>query len=284
MQKYIEKADILIEALPYIQKFNGTVVVIKYGGSAMTDEKIKQSVIGDISFMKMVGIKPIVVHGGGPFINEALKKSNIAPKFKNGLRITDENTIKIAESVLSGNVNKSIVSDFQKHGMQACGISGKDGKLIVAKKSDENIGYVGEIEKINPKIINTLIDNDFVPVISPIGTDEDGNTYNINADYAANELAIALKANKLVFMTDIDGLLEDQNDKKTLISKVNLKTIDKMIKEGRIKGGMIPKIKSCKKAFENGVKSVHIINGNIKHALLLEIYTNEGIGTIIEKD
>lgn len=284
MQKYIEKADILIEALPYIQKFNETVVVIKYGGSAMTDEKIKQSVIGDISFMKMVGIKPIVIHGGGPFINEALKKSNIAPKFKNGLRVTDENTIKIAESVLSGNVNKSIVSDFQKHGMQACGISGKDGKLIVAKKSDENIGYVGEIEKINPKIINTLIDNDFVPVISPIGTDEDGNTYNINADYAANELAIALKANKLVFMTDIDGLLEDENDEKSLISKVNVKTIDKMIEEGQIKGGMIPKINSCKKAVENGVKSVHIINGNIKHALLLEIYTNQGIGTIIERD
>ena len=284
MQKYIEKADILIEALPYIQKFNETVVVIKYGGSAMTDEKIKQSVIGDISFMKMVGIKPIVIHGGGPFINEALKKSNIAPKFKNGLRVTDKNTIEIAESVLSGNINKSIVSDFQKHGMQACGISGKDGKLIVAKKSDENIGYVGEIEKINPKIINTLIDNGFVPVISPIGTDEDGNTYNINADYAANELAIALKANKLVFLTDIDGLLEDENDNKSLISRINVKIINEMTKSGQIKGGMIPKIKSCKKAIENGVKSVHIINGNIKHALLLEIYTNEGIGTIIERD
>lgn len=284
MQKYIEKADILIEALPYIQKFNETVVVIKYGGSAMTDEKIKQSVIGDISFMKMVGIKPIVVHGGGPFINEALTKSNITPKFKNGLRVTDENTIKIAESILSGSVNKSIVSDFQKHDCQACGISGKDGKLIIAKKSDKNIGYVGEIEKINPKIINTLIDNGFVPVISPIGTDEDGNTYNINADYVANELAIALKANKLVFMTDIDGLLEDENDKNTLISKINVKTINDMIKSGQIKGGMIPKINSCKKAVENGVKSVHIINGNIKHALLLEIYTNEGIGTIIERD
>ncbi len=284
MQKYIEKADILIEALPYIQKFNGTVVVIKYGGSAMIDENIKQSVIGDISFMKMVGIKPIVVHGGGPFINEALKKSNINPQFKNGLRVTDENTIKIVEGTLSGEVNKSIVSDFQKHGMLSCGISGKDCKLIVAKKSDENIGFVGEIEKINPKIINTLIDNDFVPVISPIGTDENGNTYNINADYAANELAIALKANKLVFMTDIDGLLEDENDKKTLISKVNVKTINKMIEEGKIKGGMIPKINSCKKAVENGVKSVHIINGNIRHALLLEIYTNQGIGTIIERD
>ena len=235
MQQYIEKADILIEALPYIQKFNKTVVVIKYGGSAMIDEKIKQSVIGDISFMKMVGIKPIVVHGGGPFINEALKKSNINPQFKNGLRVTDENTVKIVETTLSGEVNKSIVSDFQKHGMLSCGISGKDGKLIVAKKSDENIGFVGEIEKINPKIINTLIDNDFVPVVSPIGTDENGNTYNINADYAANELAIALKANKLVFMTDIDGLLEDENDKKTLISKINVNTIDKMIEEGKIK-------------------------------------------------
>lgn len=283
MDKYIHKADILMEALPYIRKFNGKTVVIKYGGSAMTDPEIKNSVIGDISFMKMVGISPVVVHGGGPFINEALEKEQIVPEFKNGLRVTDEQTMKVVESVLSGKVNKSIVSDFQRYGLKAVGISGKDGFLLEAEKSPKDIGFVGEITQTNPQIIETLLANDFVPVISPVGTDKYGNTYNINADYAAVEIAIALKAAKLVFMTDIDGIREDEHNPNTLISRITHQKITELIHEKIITGGMIPKVASCTKAIEAGVNSVHIINGQVKHSLLLEIYTKDGIGTIIEE-
>ncbi len=284
VEKYIEKADILIEAMPYIRKFNGATVVIKYGGSAMTDEEIKNLVIGDISFMKMVNISPVIIHGGGPTINEALEQANIQPEFKDGLRVTDKATIKIVERVLSGELNKSIVSDFQRYGLKAVGISGKDGLLIEAQKSPADIGYVGEITNINPQVVETLIKNDFVPVISPVGTDKKGNTYNINADYAAVELAIALKASKLVFITDTEGILEDAARPETLISRATPDEILKMIDNGSIKGGMIPKVKSCIKAIQSGVKSVHIINGKVRHALLLEIYTKAGIGTIIEEN
>ncbi len=284
MEQYIEKADILIEAMPYIRKFSGNTVVIKYGGSAMTDEEIKKQVIGDISFMKMVGISPVIIHGGGPAINEALEGANIKPEFKNGLRVTDEATVNIVETVLSGKLNKSIVSDFQKHGLKAAGISGKDGLLIEAKKNAADIGFVGEITKINPEIIDALIKTGIVPVISPVGTDKDGNTYNINADYAAVEIAIALNAQKLVFMTDIEGIRADENDPETLISSVTPEQVLKMIDDGKITGGMIPKVQSCVRAVKSGVKSVHIINGKTKHALLLEIYTKDGIGTIIEEN
>lgn len=283
LQKYIDKAETLVEAMPYINKFNGQTVVIKYGGSAMTDEQIKHSVIGDIAYLKAVGINPVVVHGGGPAINQALKTAGIEPEFKNGLRVTDKQTVITVEEVLSGMVNKSIVSDFQKHQTKAVGISGKDGLLIEALKSPDDIGYVGEIFRVNPQIIQTLINSSFIPVISPIGTDENGETYNINADHAAVEIAIALKANKLVFMTDIDGVRQDAENPDSLLSKITPSEIDKMIKDKSISGGMIPKVKSCARAIKSGVKSVHIINGKIKHSLLLEIYTHDGIGTVIEE-
>ena len=282
-EKYIKKAEILVEAMPYINKFNGKTVVIKYGGSAMTDPKLRQSVIGDIAYLKAVGINPVVVHGGGPEINKALKIEGIEPEFKNGLRVTDDKTVQTVEKVLSGAVNKAIVSDFQKHNTLAVGISGKDGLLIEALKSSDDIGYVGEIFKINPKIIQTLTDSSFVPVISPIGTNKSGETFNINADHAAVEIAIALKATKLVFLTDTDGVRKDENDPSTLLSKITPSDIESMIKDKCITGGMIPKVKSCAKAIQSGVKSVHIINGKINHSLLLEIYTNDGIGTIIEE-
>lgn len=282
IEKYIKKAETLVEAMPYINKFNGQTVVIKYGGSAMTDEDLKASTIGDIAYLKAVGINPVVVHGGGPAINKALKIAGIEPQFKNGLRVTDKQTVETAEEVLSGLVNKSIVSEFQKHKTKAVGISGKDGLLLEALKSPDDIGFVGEIFRVNPQIIKTLTDSSFVPVISPIGTDENGETYNINADHAAVEIAIALKAAKLVFMTDIDGVRQDAEKAETLISRLTPAQIDSMIKDKSINGGMIPKVKSCARAIKSGVKSVHIINGKIKHSLLLEIYTHDGIGTIIE--
>lgn len=282
-EKYIKKAETLVEAMPYINKFNGKTVVIKYGGSAMTDELLRESVIGDIAYLKAVGINPVVVHGGGPAINKALMVEGIEPEFKNGLRVTDKKTVKTVEKVLSGDINKTIVSDFQKHNTAAVGISGKDGCLIEALKSTDDIGYVGEIFKVNPKIVETLINSSFIPVISPIGTNEQGETFNINADHAAVEIAIALKATKLVFLTDTDGVRKDEDDPLSLLSKITPSEIDLMIKNKNITGGMIPKVKSCARAIKSGVKSVHIINGKIKHSLLLEIYTNDGIGTIIEE-
>ena len=287
IEKAVKKADILIEAMPYINKFHNKIVVVKYGGSAMTDEKIKESTISDIAFMKMVGIKPVIVHGGGPEINAQLKLSNIEPNFVNGIRVTDEKTMKTVEMVLSGQINKSIVSEFQKNNTKAVGISGKDGLLIEAvKKTQDNVdfGFVGDIKNINPEIINSLIENDFIPVISPVGGDKDGNTYNINADIAAVEIAIKLNAAKLVFLTDIEGIRMDENNPESLISKIKPQAALDLIKKGNIKGGMIPKTECCVKAVQNGVDSVHIINGKINHSILLEIYTKDGIGTVIEEE
>lgn len=287
IEKAVKKADILIEAMPYINKFHNKIVVVKYGGSAMTDEKIKESTISDIAFMKMVGIKPVIVHGGGPEINAQLKLSNIEPNFVNGIRVTDEKTMKTVEMVLSGQINKSIVSEFQKNNTKAVGISGKDGLLIDAvKMTQDNIdfGFVGDIKDINPEIINSLIENDFIPVISPVGGDKDGNTYNINADIAAVEIAIKLNAAKLVFLTDIEGIRMDENNPESLISKIKPQSALELIEKGNIKGGMIPKTECCVKAVQNGVDSVHIINGKISHSILLEIYTKDGIGTVIEEE
>lgn len=284
IKKATQKADILLEAMPYINKFHNKTVVIKYGGSAMTDENIRNLVIGDIAFMKMVGINPVIVHGGGPEINAQLKMSNIEPNFVNGIRVTDKATMKTVEMVLSGQINKSLVSDFQRHNAKAVGISGKDGLLIEAQKKqgEVDLGYVGDIVNINPEIIQSLVNADFIPVISPVGTDKEGNTYNINADVAAVEIAIKLKASKLVFLTDIEGIRENENDPNSLIPTINPKQANIMIENGNIKGGMIPKTQCCIKAVENGVNSVHIINGKINHSLLLEIYTKDGIGTVME--
>jgi len=287
MQKYIDKVEVLIEALPYIKEFNGKTVVIKYGGSAMTNDNIKKTIIQDITLMKLVGMKPVIVHGGGPEINNILKQLGKEPEFINGLRVTDAETIDIVEMVLTGKVNKSIVSELQKQDIKSVGISGKDGMLIEAKKKLTNnidLGFVGEIEKINPEILHTLINNDFVPIVSPVGTDKEGNSYNINADYAAIAIAGALKAEKLVFLTDVEGILKDFNDKSSVISILTPQDIKVLIDDEIITGGMIPKSECCVKAIEQGVSSVHIIDGRLEHSLLLEIFTKKGIGTIITED
>lgn len=284
---YIHKAKILVEALPYINKFQHTITVIKYGGSAIADENLKKNVIEDISFLKMVGLKVVVVHGGGKKINQALEKNNIKINFNNGLRVTDKESIEIVESVLSGIINKSLVSDFNKLNVNAVGISGKDANVLIAEKLIKNnidLGFVGEIKNVNTDLILTLLDNGFLPVISPISTDEQGQSFNVNADMAAVEIAKALNASKLVFMTDIDGILTNFEDKTSLISQLNIKTAQTLIENKSVSGGMIPKLESCINAVNNGVKAVHIINGKILHSLLLEIYTKEGIGTIITKE
>lgn len=285
MQKYIEKASVLIEAMPYLNEFHGKTVVIKFGGAAMVDNKIKKSVTRDIAFMKMVGINPVIVHGGGPEINEALKLQKIEPKFVNGLRVTDPNTMKTVETVLSGKINKALVSEFQKNNVSAVGISGKDGLLIEAKKKEGEVdlGLVGDITNINTKIIESLINSDFVPVISPVGSDKEGNTFNINADIAASEIAIKLNAAKLIFLTDSNGVLFKEDDENSVISELIPDEIKLLVENGTIKGGMIPKVNYATKAVKNGVNSVHIINGKILHSLLLEIFTKDGIGTIIEE-
>ena len=286
MEKYIEKAKILIEALPYIKEFNSKIFVIKYGGSAMVDEKMKESVIEDIVLMKLVGLKPVIVHGGGKEISDLLNKVGIQSSFVGGLRVTDQDTVDVVEMVLSGKVNKSIVQLIQNHDINAAGISGKDGgTLKVVKKLSEgqDIGYVGEIKEVNTKLILSLIDNDFIPVIAPLGTDMEGQTYNINADYAASAIAGALKAEKLFFLTDVEGVLLDIKDPNSLISKITLDEVKTYTSEGVISGGMIPKVQCCVEGIEAGVKNVHILDGRVEHCLLLEIFTKSGVGTMFGK-
>lgn len=277
------KAEVLIEALPYIQKFNRKIIVVKYGGSAMVDEELKKKVIEDVVLLKLVGFKPIIVHGGGKEISKWVDKVGMETHFVNGLRVTDVPTMEIAEMVLN-RVNKSLVSLVQKLGVEACGISGKDGEILkVTKKlsNGEDIGFVGEVKEVNPKLILDLIENDFLPVICPVGTDENGNSYNINADDAACAIAKAVKAEKLAFLTDIEGVYRDKDDPGTLISELDLEEAHELIKDGYIGGGMLPKLNNCIDAVENGVSRVHIMDGRIPHCLLLEIFTNNGIGTAI---
>ena len=287
MQEYINKAKNLIEALPYIKSFSGKTIVIKYGGSAMLNEELKQSVLQDIVLMKLVGIRPVIVHGGGPEINKMLKQIDKKPEFINGLRVTDEETMEIVEMVLSGKVNKDIVMNIQNQGFNAAGISGKDGNILKARKKlidGQDAGLIGEVTEVNPHLIKILIENDFIPVIAPTGMDEHGNTYNINADYAASAVAGALEAEKLVFLTDIAGVLRDINDNKSIISNMTVSEAKNLIKDGTISGGMIPKVDCCIEGVEKGVKTVHILDGRIEHSLLLEIFTDTGIGTMINKD
>lgn len=277
------KAEVLIEALPYIQKFNRKIIVVKYGGSAMVDEELKKKVIEDVVLLKLVGFKPIIVHGGGKEISKWVDKVGMETHFVNGLRVTDVPTMEIAEMVLN-RVNKSLVSLVQNLGVEACGISGKDGEILkVTKKlsNGEDIGFVGEVKEVNPKLILDLIENDFLPVICPVGTDENGNSYNVNADDAACAIAKAVKAEKLAFLTDIEGVYRDKDDPGTLISELDLEEAQKLIKDGYIGGGMLPKLNNCIDAVENGVSRVHIMDGRIPHCLLLEIFTNNGIGTAI---
>ena len=282
-QKYLEKAEVLIEALPYIQRFNRKIIVVKYGGSAMVDEELKKHVIQDVTLLKLVGFKPIIVHGGGKEISRWVSKVGKEPKFINGLRVTDEETMELAEMVL-GKVNKELVSLVQSLGVKAVGISGKDGGLLKVEKKysgGQDIGFVGNITEVNPKILSDLLDNDFLPIVCPIGMDEDFLTYNINADDAACAIAKAMKAEKLAFLTDIEGVYKNPDDPESLISKLFVKDAKELINNGNVGGGMIPKLQNCIDAIEQGVSRVHILDGRIKHCLLLEIFTNKGIGTAI---
>ncbi|HCX64371.1 MAG TPA: acetylglutamate kinase [Eubacteriaceae bacterium] len=287
MEKDQSKVTTLIEALPYIQRFNQKIVVIKYGGSAMTDEGLKESVVKDIVLMKLVGMKPVVVHGGGKKINELLEKVGKEPEFVDGLRVTDQETMELVEMVLSGNVNKNIVELFQKEGQKAVGISGKDGKTLIAQKKrssqGKDIGFVGDITSVQTDLLKSLIEDDFVPVIASIATDAAGNTYNINADDVASAIAGALQAEKLIYLTDVEGVLKDVADQQSLISRIEIDEIEEYKSENIITGGMIPKIENCAKSVLQGVGSVHILDGRREHSLLLEIFTNLGIGTMIYK-
>ena len=286
MKNVIEKAEVLIEALPYIKKFYGKIVVIKYGGSALVNPEIKETIIKDIVLMKLVGMKPVIVHGGGPDINSFLDKMDIKPKFINGLRVTDPETMQIVEMVLAGKLNKSIVTDIELQGVKAVGISGKDGGILSAYKIDNgdvDYGCVGDVKAVDTSLIETLLDKDFIPVIAPIGKDEKGNTYNINADYAGVAIAGALNAEKLVFLTDVEGVMKDVHNPNSIMSFIKSSDVQNLINDGTISGGMIPKIRCCLAGVEAGVKNVHILDGRVEHCLLLEIFTQKGIGTMISK-
>ena len=285
-KKIMEKAETLIEALPYIQRFNRKIIVVKYGGSAMADETLKRSVIKDVVLLKLVGFKPIIVHGGGKEISRWVGKVGMEPRFVNGLRVTDGETMEIAEMVLN-KVNKSLVSMVQELGVEAVGISGKDGGLLKCEKKlsgGQDIGFVGSITDVNPKIIHDLLERDFLPIICPIGYDESGQSYNINADDAAFAISRAVHAEKLAFLTDVEGVYRDPADKSTLISELTTSQMSELLGSGMVGGGMLPKLQNCLDAVENGVSRVHIMDGRIAHCLLLEIFTNRGIGTAILKD
>lgn len=286
-QKYLDKAEVLIEALPYIQRFNRKIIVVKYGGSAMVDEQLKKTVIQDVVLLKLVGFKPIIVHGGGKEISRWVSKVGKEPKFINGLRVTDKETMELAEMVLN-KVNKELVALVQSLGVKAVGVSGKDGNLLQVEKKYSNgqdIGFVGNITEVNPKILSDLLEKDFLPIVCPVGMDENFQTYNINADDAACAIAKQMHAEKLAFLTDIEGVYRDPEDPSTLISKLFVKEARDLIDSGNVGGGMIPKLQNCVDAIEGGVSRVHILDGRIKHCLLLEIFTDKGIGTaILRKD
>lgn len=287
MDKLIEKANILAEALPYINKLAGKTVVIKYGGNVM-DAGTIQTILEDIALLKIVGVNPVVVHGGGPAINEMLEKLKIKASFHNGLRITDKSTIEVVEMVLSGKVNKTITAKINSLGVKAIGICGKDSNLILADKIGEvegvDLGYVGVIKDINTKLIKLLVKDEYIPVIASLGVSDKGESLNINADTVASEMAKALKAEKLIYLTDVDGVRRDPNDKNSLLNFTRPSELKELIKQGAITGGMIPKVQACIEGVHNGIKNVHIINGGVPHPIMLEIFTHSGIGTMVEKD
>ena len=286
MNQILSKAEVLIEALPYIQRFNRKIIVVKYGGSAMSNVELQKNVIKDVALLKLVGFKPIIVHGGGKEISRWVGKVGKEAKFINGLRVTDEETMEIAEMVLN-KVNKSLVTMVEELGVKAVGISGKDGGLLQVDKKyadGQDIGYVGDVKQVNPKVLYDLLEKDFLPIVAPIGLGDDFQTYNINADDAACAIAKAVNAEKLAFLTDIEGLYRDINDKSSFISRLTAEQADELIAQGCIGGGMLPKLGNCTSAVRNGVNRVHILDGRIPHCLLLEIFTNEGIGTAIVAD
>ena len=278
----VVKAQVLNDALPYIRKYHDKVVVIKYGGNAMTSEELKNAVMSDIVLLSLVGIKTVLVHGGGPEISEMLKKVGIASRFVNGLRYTDADTAEIVRMVLAGKINKSLVSLLERHGGQAIGLCGSDGGMIGVKKleAEEDLGFVGEITSVNVQPITDALDKGYIPVIATVATDKEGQAYNVNADTAAARIAAALKAESLLLMTDIRGLLRDKDDESTLIPEVQVSEVPSLVRQGIISGGMIPKIECCVEAVRRGVSKTFIIDGRIKHSILIEILSNEGIGTL----
>ncbi len=280
----MERAEVLVQALPYIKKYNGKIVVIKYGGNAMVNETLKHQVMEDIVLLSLIGVKVVLVHGGGPEISEMMNKLGKKAQFVEGLRVTDKETVDIAQMVLAGKINKTLVNYIQMNGGRAMGISGIDGKLIESKIKDEKLGFVGTIEKVNIEPVIDLLENGYIPVVSTIGCDDMGNSYNINGDTAAAHIAGALKAERLIMMTDIEGVLKDKNDPNTLIPEVRFSEIDQMIKDGTIVGGMIPKINCCKDAIALGVKNVIVMDGRVPHSVLMEILTDEGAGTMVIED
>ena len=286
MQEVLQKAEVLIEALPYIQKFNRKIIVVKYGGSAMSNEELQKNVIKDVTLLKLVGFKPIIVHGGGKEISKWVGKVGKEARFVNGLRVTDEETMEIAEMVL-GKVNKRLVTMVQELGVNAVGISGKDGGLLQVEKKysgGEDIGFVGEITRVDPKVLYDMLEKDFLPIVAPIGLDDQFQTYNINADDAACAIAKAVGADKLVFLTDTEGLYKDINDKSSFINRLTAAEAEELIGGGYIGGGMLPKLANCTSAIRSGVNRVHILDGRIPHCLLLEIFTRKGVGTAIVAD
>ncbi|MCK9600837.1 MAG: acetylglutamate kinase [Sphaerochaeta sp.] len=285
METEILKAEVLIEAIPYIRRFAGSIVVVKYGGSAMVDENLKKSVIQDIAMLKYIGLKPVVVHGGGKEITSLLDRLGKKSEFLDGLRVTDAQTAQVAEMVLSGSIAKALVDELESVGIKAAGISGKDGRtMLCSRKLDEkgrDLGFVGQIDKVDTTLLDTLLANNFVPVVSPVGVDGQGNTYNINADYAASAVAGALSAQKLVFLTDVEGILKDKDDPASILRTLSKRQALSYIADGTIKGGMIPKVQCCIDGLEKGVESVHVLDGRVSHAILLEIFTTKGIGTMV---
>ena len=278
-----EKAGLLVSALPYIQKYAGKIIVVKYGGNAMTSEELKDAVMEDLVLLSMVGVQVVLVHGGGPEISDMLRRVGKESVFRNGLRVTDAETVEIVQMVLAGKLNKSLVALLQKKGGRAIGLSGQDGGMIHAEMKDPDLGFVGEITDIDPRPVLDLLDAGYIPVISTVGCDVDGNAYNINADTAAARIAAVLGAESLIVMTDIAGLLRDKDDPSTLISKVKLSDVDGLLSDGVISGGMIPKIECCVDALKSGVGKVFIIDGRVKHSIIMETLTDEGLGTMLVK-
>lgn len=285
LEETIGKARVLVEALPLIQKFRGSIVLIKYGGRAMIDEELKQGVARDIVMLESVGIRPVIVHGGGPEINALMDRLGLKPQFHKGQRVTDAETLEVAEMVLAGKLNGEIVSRINQAGGRAVGLSGKDASLIVAEKhegdDDQDMGFVGDIRETNPDILKLLCREGYIPVISPIGIGPDGQTYNINADFVAAEMAAAIGARKMVLMTDVRGILRDPEDPASLIATISVGEIEGLIENEVISGGMIPKVRACLRALEGGIKKTHILDGTLSHSILLELFTDEGIGSEI---
>jgi acetylglutamate kinase len=284
MDDLFAKAEILTEALPWIKSTWGTVVVVKYGGAAMTDPVLREHVASDIVLMKLVGINPVIVHGGGPEISSFMERLGMKVEFLDGLRVTDDAAMEVVKMVLVGKVNKELVSAINSHGRLAVGIAGDDGNLIKARPVSERLGRAGEVEAIDATVVRNLIDDGFIPVIATVGYGDDGGSYNINADLVAGELAAALGADKVIFLTDVDGLYADFEDKSSLISALSLLEAEELIAQDRLNSGMIPKVGACARALRGGVRRAHILNGTVPHALLLEVYTDEGVGTMITAD